>query len=265
MALRILFPILSIDFYMNQTPEKWLLIDNSNTRTKFMFAVDGILKGEVQIVPTVELSVDSITAIAEGHVISGVVVCSVVPNCADVLRDSFHCPVHFISSTSPSCLKYDYDGTMTLGADRIANAVAVAEMFDTTSVAIDAGTATTFDVVVNQCGRKVYVGGVIAPGYAAFRNYMHQCTAQLPPIQSNIEANPIGKNTVQAMQAGALYGFCGMVRGVISAIERELGYAPKIVLTGGDASLLKNIGNIPGEQVDNLTFVGLLHVAQHLS
>ena len=63
----------------------------------------------------------------------------------------------------------------------------------------------------------------------------------------------------------ALYGFCGMVRGVISAIERELGYAPKIVLTGGDASLLKNIGNIPGEQVDNLTFVGLLHVAQHLS
>ena len=151
-----------------------------------------------------------------------------------------------------------------MGADRIANAVAVAAGGVFPCIAIDAGTATTFDVIVAQGAERVYVGGAIAPGYAAFGRYLHQCTAQLPEVELNMNAYAIGKNTKQAMQSGALFGFCGMVRGIISAIEAELGCRAHIVLTGGDAEMLSSIGNIRGEWVKNLTFQGLLHVAQRL-
>lgn len=249
---------------MKQCSEKWLLIDNSNSRTKFTFAVEGILSDEVFIVPTAELSVEKILQLLQEHHFSRVVVSSVVPACVEIFNATFAQPVHYVSATSPSFLSYNYEGVETLGADRIANAVAVAagEVFP--CIAIDAGTATTFDVVVARGAKRVYVGGAIAPGYASFGRYLHRCTAQLPQVELNKNACAIGKNTKQAMQSGALYGFCGMVRGVISAIEAELGCRARIVLTGGDAELLSTAGNIRGEWVKNLTFQGLLHVAQRL-
>lgn len=249
---------------MKQSAEKCLLIDNSNTRTKFVIAVEGSLQEETIIIPTVELNVEKIREAFYPLHFSRVVVASVVPECEEIFVSAFSCPVHFVSVKSPSALSYDYEGILTLGADRIANAIAVASCVDLPCIAIDAGTATTFDVVVPREGKSVYVGGAIAPGYAAFSKYLHQCTAKLPDVSLNADAKAIGKNTVQAIQAGSLHGFCGMVRGIISAIEAQLGCSAHIVLTGGDASLLKDAGNIPGDVVPKLTFEGLLHVLNRL-
>ncbi len=249
---------------MKQCSEKCLLIDNSNTRTKFVIASEGSMQDEPVIIPTAELSVEKIREVIYPLNFARVVVASVVPECEGIFTSAFACPVHFVSVQSPSVLVYDYEGVATLGADRIANAIAAASRVDLPCIAIDAGTATTFDVVVKRGGQKVYIGGAIAPGYAAFSKYLHHCTAKLPEILLSSDAAPIGKNTVQAMQAGSVHGFCGMVRGIISAIETQLGSPVHVVLTGGDASLLKTVGKIRGDVVPQLTFDGLLHVLHRL-
>lgn len=249
---------------MSITSEKWLLIDNSNTRTKLVFADAEGLRGEVRYIPTAELSAERIAEVVAGGCFSKVVICSVVPRCREIFLSAFEVEVHFLSAVSPMKMNFDYAGTATLGADRIANALAVADLYTLPAIAIDAGTATTFDVIENKNGRTVYTGGVIAPGIECFTSYLHQRTAALPVVSVTAECPPIGANTIQAMQAGALYGFCGMVQGILSAMSSRFALPPQQVFTGGDAQLLLSHGGVKGRVEKYLTLYGLLHVARLL-
>ena len=244
--------------------ERWLLIDNSNTRTKLMFAVEKQLSNELHYIPTAELTVERIREVVGEVDVSLVVVCSVVPGCRAVISAAFECPVHFVSADSPMRMRFLYEGTSTLGADRIVNALAVSELYHGPCIAVDSGTATTFDVVLPHNESPVYVGGAIAPGVSAFCNYLHQYTAQLPRVSIVPHCPAVGKNTVQAMQSGALYGFCGMVKGIIESMETELNTKLQVILTGGDGSLLLRNAKITANYVKCLTFYGLLHIAKHL-
>jgi type III pantothenate kinase len=124
----------------------------------------------------------------------------------------------------------------TIGPDRLANAVAVRAHYGAPAVVVDFGTAVTFDVVDRQ-GR--YVGGIIAPGLAALTDYLHEKTALLPRIRIREIDSVIGKNTRDAMLIGAVHGYRGLIRELLTQLRRQLGSRRlPVVATGGYARLM---------------------------
>jgi type III pantothenate kinase len=138
------------------------------------------------------------------------------------------------ASTLPQeLLTLRYPRPETIGTDRIANAVAARHLFGCPAIAIDFGTATTFDVV-DAKGR--FIGGVIAPGISALADYLHEKTAQLPRIRLQEPRSTIGRSTVEAMQVGTMVGYRGLIREVLHGIRKQLGDdSVKTVATGGYA------------------------------
>ncbi|OIP51434.1 MAG: pantothenate kinase [Deltaproteobacteria bacterium CG23_combo_of_CG06-09_8_20_14_all_60_8] len=124
-----------------------------------------------------------------------------------------------------------------VGADRIVNAVAGYAQFDTSLIIVDFGTAITLDCVSAQGD---YLGGAIAPGLAISQEALSSRTARLPRVDvSSPPAAAIGTNTVDAMKAGLLYGFGGLVEGLINRIKAEFAPdRPKVIATGGMAEII---------------------------
>jgi type III pantothenate kinase len=131
----------------------------------------------------------------------------------------------------------DYPKPRTIGADRLANAAAVAQLYGVPAIVVDFGTAVTFDVV--SAGGD-YVGGVIAPGLEAMTSFLYQRTALLPKLTLREPARAIGRTTRGAMMAGAIYGYRGLVREIIARIRAESFPSGKVqvVATGGYARLI---------------------------
>ena len=238
----------------------WLLIDNSNTRTKFALGDAVGLLDWRGVLSTVNLSPESLAEQTAGVDFSAVIVCSVVPAKAAVLMDFFapRCPVHFLGPASPLGLGIDYPQPMQIGADRLANAVGVLTRHGVPAIIIDFGTAVTFDVI---SAAPAYCGGAIAPGLGAMSGYLPQHTALLPAIQLEEPASVIGKSTVHAMQAGAVFGYRGLVKEIIGQIRNELPGRVRIIATGGDAELIAR--GVPEIDVvdPDITLDGLRQVA----
>lgn len=150
----------------------------------------------------------------------------------------------------------DYPKPQSIGADRLANAAAVAELYGCPAIVVDFGTAVTFDVV---SGRRNYIGGVIAPGLEAMTNFLYQRTALLPRISLNEPGHAVGKSTREAMLAGTVFGYRGLVREILARIRAEQFGKKKVrvVATGGYARLIA--GGLPeiGVIRANLTLEGL--------
>ena len=152
----------------------------------------------------------------------------------------------------------DYPEPAQIGADRLANSAGVLSRHGVPAIIIDFGTAVTFDVISAE---PAYCGGVIAPGLEAMSGYLSRKTALLPEIELSEPASAIGKSTVHAMQAGAVFGYRGLVREIIGRICAELPGQPKIVATGGDAALIaRGVPEIATVDPD-LTLDGLRQVA----
>jgi type III pantothenate kinase len=238
----------------------WLLIDNSNTRTKFALGNAEGLADWRGVLPTAEVFPESLATVTDGVGFSAVIICSVVPDKAAVLKEFFEKrgPVHFLGPESPLGLGIDYPQPSQIGADRLANAAGVLTRHGAPAIVIDFGTAVTFDVISAE---PAYCGGVIAPGLGAMSAYLPGKTALLPVIELEEPASAIGKSTVQAMQAGAVFGYRGLVREIIARIRTELGGTPKIIATGGDAELIaRGVGEIDAVDPD-ITLDGLRQVA----
>ncbi len=124
----------------------------------------------------------------------------------------------------------------TIGADRLANAVAVKRRLGAPALVVDFGTAVTFDVV-DSAGD--YIGGIIAPGLSCMTDYLHEKTALLPRIKIREPRSVIGRSTHEAMLAGAVHGYRGLIKELIDQIRKELGvqFLP-VVATGGYAKLM---------------------------
>jgi type III pantothenate kinase len=122
-----------------------------------------------------------------------------------------------------------------VGADRIVNAVAGREKYGAPVVVVDFGTSTNFDVV-NPEGD--YVGGAIAPGVEVSMEALTSRAARLTKVDVSEPGRAIGRDTTEAMQSGAVYGFAGQVDGIAEAIRGELGVAAAVVATGGLAALI---------------------------
>ena len=220
-----------------------LLFDIGNTNTHVGLA-DGrrVLK---QInVPTREwFGGDAKTLVKEfaGKTkIIGAILCSVVPRATPLARKTvgalWKLDVLELSPKTLLGVGIDYPKPNSVGADRLANAVAAKFLFGTPVVVVDFGTAVTFDVVN---GKGNYIGGIIAPGLAAMTYYLHEKTALLPKIKIRETKNVVGKSTEEAMLIGAVHGYRGLVRELIGELRRELRAENlPVVATGGYAKLI---------------------------
>ena len=238
----------------------WLIIDNSNTRTKFALGDEHALGAWRGVLPTPDISPESLEQLTSQLEFSAVIIGSVVPAKAAVLRAYFEgrVPCHFLGHQSPLGMGIDYPEPKKIGADRLANAVGVLARHGAPAIVIDFGTAVTFDVISAE---PAYCGGVIAPGLGAMSGYLPQKTALLPSIELEEPASAIGKSTEHAMQVGAVFGYRGLVREIIAKISAELAGTPKIIATGGDAELIaKGLPEIKAVDAD-LTLEGLRLVA----
>lgn len=132
-----------------------------------------------------------------------------------------------------------YETPETLGTDRLAAAVAAWMRYGRaaprTVVALDAGTAVTYEVIA---ANGVYHGGPIAPGPELLRAALHRGTAQLPEVPLEWPARRIGRSTREALQSGVMHGFVDAVDGMLRRLEADLGARPFVVATGGWADLL---------------------------
>lgn len=241
----------------------WLLIDNSNTRTKLALGDVQGLESLSSIIPTAELCEATLAEALGDLEFTGVVICSVVPAKRQILSDYFgdRVPVHFVDQHSPIGMIIDYPDPAAIGADRLANAAGVLERHGAPVIVVDFGTAVTFDVISDQ---PAYCGGAIAPGLGAMSAYLPQKTALLEAIELVEPTCAIGKSTEQAMQSGAVHGYRGLVREIIAQIRKELAGEPKVVATGGDAQLIAD-GVCEIDEVDrDLTLEGLRLVASRV-
>jgi type III pantothenate kinase len=183
---------------------------------------------------------DMLLKFAGRNSITGVALCSVVPGTTPlVLKAAWQLWKVDALELTPKTVRgvgIDYPKPKTIGPDRLANAVAARHHFGAPSVVVDFGTAVTFDVI-NRDGN--YIGGIIAPGLAAMTDYLHEKTALLPRIQIREVASAIGKSTEHAMLVGAVHGYRGLIRGLLSELKRELkAQRLPVIATGGYAKLI---------------------------
>ena len=178
-----------------------------------------------------------------GHDIHGIALCSTVPAVLHEMRDMCRryygdVPSVFVEPGVRTGVPVLTDNPKEVGTDRIVNALAAVAMFGGPCVVVDFGTATTFDAV---SAKGEYLGGAIAPGIEVSVEALGARGAQLRRVELARPRSVIGRNTVEALQAGILYGFAGQVDGVVDRMVAELSDEPEsvtVVATGGLAPLV---------------------------
>jgi type III pantothenate kinase len=194
-----------------------------------------------------------------------VVVSSVVPTKNSAISKAAHnkTQVLWLDSKLKLGITIDYPKPESIGADRLANAVAVAELYGSPAIVVDFGTAATFDVVSEGCR---YIGGVIAPGLESMTNFLYERTALLPKLSLKEPRRVVGKSTLEAMRAGAIFGYRGLVREILTRLKAERFPRKKIaiVATGGYARLVaKQVPEVavihPQLTLEGLRIVGNLN------
>ncbi|MDF0727814.1 type III pantothenate kinase [Cytobacillus sp. S13-E01] len=171
--------------------------------------------------------------------IKGIIISSVVPPIMFALERMcykyFHLKPLIVGPGMKTGLNIKYENPREVGADRIVNAVAGIHLYGSPLIIVDFGTATTYCYINED---KQYMGGAIAPGIAISTEALYSKAAKLPRIEIVRPNEIIGKNTVSAMQAGILYGYVGQVEGIVSRMKEQSKVMPKVIATGGLATLI---------------------------
>ena len=215
----------------------YLLVDVSNSYAKLAFASTKRISTPVRIA-TNKLSSSIFSRFLGQRRVRKVVVSSVVPKKNRMISKVAGKPgVLWLNSTVKLGVGIDYPAPETIGADRLANAAAVAALYGCPAIVVDFGTAVTFDIV---SARRNYIGGVIAPGLEAVTNFLYQRTALLPKLSLKEPRRAIGRSTIDAMLSGAVFGYRGLVREILARIRAEQFSSGKlhVVATGGYARLI---------------------------
>jgi len=242
-------------------PTDYLLIDVSNSYAKFAFASKKKVSAPATIA-TSKLTSAVVSGFLRQRNVRRVIVSSVVPpkNSAISTAAKERSKLLWLNWKLKLGIGIDYPKPQSIGADRLANAVAVAELYGCPAVVVDFGTAVSFDVVSE---RGTYVGGVIAPGLESMTNFLYERTALLPRLSLKDPPRAVGKSTIEAMLAGAVFGYRGLVREIVARIKAEQFPRNKVcvVATGGYARLIA--GALPeiGVVRPHLTLEGLRIVA----
>jgi type III pantothenate kinase len=172
--------------------------------------------------------------------VSGVVISSVVPPLTIAFTEMVErygglSPI-VVTHTTKTGVRFDIDQPEQAGADRIVNSAAVVALYGGPAIVIDFGTATTFDVVSAD---GAYQGGAIAPGINIAHDALVNRAARLHKIDLIPPPNPVGGNTIHAMQSGIFWGYVSLIEGLVQRLKQAIGGdAPvKVIATGGLAAL----------------------------
>ncbi|KKM09088.1 hypothetical protein SY88_20280 [Clostridiales bacterium PH28_bin88] len=176
------------------------------------------------------ISLESIDAIAISSVVP-----PLTPILETMIRRYFHVEPLVVGPGVKTGMPIRFENPREVGADRIVNGVAAFELYGGPIIAVDFGTATTFDAI---SAKGEYLGGAIAPGIGISTEALFQQAAKLPRIELVKPRAVIGKNTVAGMQAGIIFGFVGQVDGIVTRMKNELGGKAFVVATGGLARLI---------------------------
>jgi type III pantothenate kinase len=171
--------------------------------------------------------------------IKGAAMASVVPPLTGVFFDA--CTQYLgqqpmvIEAGVKTGVRIRLEDPKSVGADRVADAAAVVNLYGGPACVVDFGTATTFDAISAEGD---YLGGAIAPGVIISAEALTQRTAKLPRVDLIRPPSIIGRSTVQAMQSGLIFGYAGLIEGIVERMRKELGSAMKVIATGGLSSLM---------------------------
>jgi type III pantothenate kinase len=148
-----------------------------------------------------------------------------------------------------------YDNPKEVGADRIVNAVAAFHKYRRSLVVVDFGTATTFDCISDQ---GAYLGGAISPGILISAEALFKRASKLPRVEICVRPKAlIAKDTISSMHAGIIYGYAGLVDGIVYRIKEEMKPTPKVIATGGLAELMADVAQTIEVVEPHLTLEGL--------
>ncbi len=241
-----------------------LAIDVGNTNTVLGLFEDEQLVRSWRIKTDAQSTADEIALIFRGLLadqpeISGIALCSTVPA---VLREMRHMlatyhadvPTVIVEPGTKTGVPVLTDNPKEVGADRIVNTIAAHHVYGGPAIVVDFGTSTNLDVVSAQ---GEFLGGALAPGIEISLEALAERAAQLRKVELVRPRSVIGKNTVEALQSGALYGFAGQVDGLVRRIESEIGPVQAVIATGGLASIVVPESETITHHDPDLTLVGL--------
>ena len=193
--------------------------------------------------------------------LTGIVLASVVPQltgrvvqaCREYLKQE---PL-VVDTGVKTGIRIRYEDPKAVGADRVADAVAVMRLYGGPACVIDFGTATTFNAVTKSGD---YLGGAITAGVNLAAEALYTHAAKLPRMDLQRPPSVIGRNTVHAMQSGLLFGYVSMVEGMVARFRSELGSDMKVVATGGLAEVVAKETDVidviaPWLTLDGLRFI----------
>jgi type III pantothenate kinase len=190
--------------------------------------------------------------------IDAAIVASVVPTLTDTMvgavRRAFGREALVVGPGIKTGMAILYENPREVGADRIVNAVAAYAWARDAVIVVDFGTATTFDCVTPK---GEYLGGVITPGVQISAEALFSRAARLHRVELALPPRVVGRNPVHSMQSGIVYGYAGLVDGLVARLKKELGYACRVIATGGLARLICPQTEAVEAIDDDLTLTGL--------
>ena len=190
--------------------------------------------------------------------ITKVALCSVTPPLAAVFEELsqryFHVSPLVVGAGVKTGVSIRMDNPREVGADRIVNAAAAHHLYGGPIIIADLGTATTFDTVSREGN---YLGGAIAPGIYIAAESLFTRAAMLPRVELTRPEHAIGTSTITAIQSGLVFGYVGLIEGIVARIQQELGEKAKVVATGGYAELLAKETPVIEIVNPDLTLIGL--------
>jgi len=190
--------------------------------------------------------------------IDGVIVSNGVPALArplsEVSERYFHSQLQVVGPGIRTGIKIHYDDPRQVGGDRIANAIAARHLYGAPAIVVDFGTATTFDCVDRDGD---YLGGAIAPGIQISLDALVSHAARLTRVELTAPATAIGHSTAASVQSGLMYGYVGLVEGLVARLKAEIGGTPKVIGTGGLAEPLSQLTTVIDVVDQRVTLTGL--------
>lgn len=203
------------------------------------------------------------SALVTGYEVAALSICSSVPATLRELRtmiDTYFSdtPVTIVEPGTKTGVQLLVDNPKEIGADRIVNTLAAHTLYGGPAIVVDFGTSTNLDVV---SPKGEFLGGALAPGIEISVDALAARAAQLRKVELIRPKNVIGKNTVEALQSGTIYGFAGQVDGLVERITDELSQSyeksPIVIATGGLAPLIIGVSETIDEHEPDLTLIGL--------
>ncbi len=245
-----------------------LCIDVGNTQTVYGVFDGDLLERSWRTKTDAQATADelalTVRGLLDGTPVSGLAVCSTVPSILRELRvmiaDYYgELPAVVVGPGVRTGVPLMVDNPKEVGADRVVNSLAAYHLYGGPAIVVDFGTSTSIDVV----GRKgEFLGGALAPGIEISVDALAAKAAQLRKVELLRPRSVIGKNTVEALQSGVVFGYAGLVDGLVTRIAAELGGDPAVIATGGLAPLVLDVAETLRYHEPDLTLIGLRLVTE---